>query len=352
MKTMDEVYDEMRTQIESLTGTALSSGGDMDIRLRAFAYQVFSLIVQQEYVKRQMFPQTAEGEHLDHHAQMRGLERGNAVKATGTLRFSVDEAVGSDLTIASGTACMTETGAEFVTTQGGTISAGSLYCDVQAEARLAGSAGNVPAGSICYMMLAPTGVAACSNPEAFHGGTDAEDDESLRQRILSAYRTLPNGANKAYYENAALACDGVEGVVVLPKNRGRGTVDVIISASDGLPSAELVQAVSDRLDADREICVDIDVLAPASLSVNVSAQVLAGDGYSFQDISNGVEQAIAAFFNGGLLGKDVLVAEISNIIYSVEGVKNYKLVSPGADVAVEAGELPVLGTLSITEMEA
>lgn len=94
------------------------------------------------------------------------------------------------------------------------------------------------------------------------------------------------------------------------------------------------------------------MLAPASLSVNVSAQVLAGDGYSFQDISNGVEQAIAAFFNGGLLGKDVLVAEISNIIYSVEGVKNYKLVSPGADVAVEAGELPVLGTLSITEMEA
>ncbi len=278
MRTLDEIYEELKSDVQSRTGLALNDGGDMAIRLRAFAYQIFSLSVQQEYVRRQMFPQTAEGEHLDYHAQMRGIERRGAVKAKGKIRFSIDEAVENDLAVAAGTSCMTEAGIEFVTTQSAAIGAGDLFCEAEAEAKEAGSAGNVPAGSICYMMLAPKGVAACTNPEGFYDGSDAEGDESLRERVVSTYRTLPNGANKAYYEKTARSCEGVAGVVVLPKNRGRGTVDVIISSGAGMPSDELVQAVADRLDADREICVDIDVYAPEPVSVDVTAQLLPGGG--------------------------------------------------------------------------
>ena len=351
-KTLDEIYEELKADVQSRTGLALNDGGDMAIRLRAFAYQVFSLTVQQEYVRRQMFPQTAEGEHLDYHAQMRGLERKSAVKARGKLRFSIDEAAGSDITISAGTSCMTAAGTEFVTTQDAVITAGKLYCEAGAEAKEAGSQGNVPAGSVCYMMLAPKGVAACTNPEAFSGGADAENDASLRERVISAYRTLPNGANKAYYEKTALSCDGVAKAVVLPKNRGRGTVDVIISSDGGVPSAQLVQAVADRLEADREICVDIDVSAPESISVDVSAQVLSAAGYTFGEVSERVKSAVRAYFSGRLLSEDLLAAAVANVIYSVEGVKNYKLASPAADVPADADELPVLGTLTITEMEA
>lgn len=352
MKTLDEIYEELKGDVQSRTGLALNDGGDMAIRLRAFAYQIFSLTVQQEYVRRQMFPQTAEGEHLDYHAQMRGLERKSAVRAKGKLRFSIDEAVGNDLAVAAGTSCMTAAGTEFVTTQDTVIAAGELFCETGAEAKEAGSQGNVPAGSVCYMMLAPKGVASCTNPAAFSGGADAEDDASLRERVISAYRTLPNGANRAYYEKTALSCDGVAGVVVLPKNRGRGTVDVIISSGSGMPSDELVQAVADRLDADREICVDIDVSAPESITVDVSVQVLPAAGYTFGDVSARVGAAVREYFSGGLLGEDLLAAAVANVIYSVEGVKNYKLVSPADDVPAGAGGLPVLGTLTVTEMEA
>jgi hypothetical protein len=34
----------------------------------------------------------------------------------------------------------------------------------------------------------------------------------------------------------------------------------------------------------------------------------------------------------------------------VDGVENYELVSPAADVALTARELPVLGTLSVEEL--
>ena len=33
----------------------------------------------------------------------------------------------------------------------------------------------------------PVGIRACTNPEAFSGGDDAESDEALRRRLLDSY---------------------------------------------------------------------------------------------------------------------------------------------------------------------
>ena len=45
----------------------------------ALAAQIYSLYIQADWVARQAFPQTAEGEYLDCHAQLRSLERKGAV---------------------------------------------------------------------------------------------------------------------------------------------------------------------------------------------------------------------------------------------------------------------------------
>ena len=65
-----------------------------------------------------------------------------------------------------------------------------------------------------------------------------------------------------------------------------------------------------------------------------------------------VEQAVASFFGGHLLGKPVLAAELITLAFQQEGVANVRLVSPAADVAAAVGTLPVLGSLSVTELEA
>lgn len=51
----------------------------------------------------------------------------------------------------------------------------------------------------------PIAIRACTNPDAFSGGDDAESDDSLRRRLLDTYHRLPNGANTAYYEQTALS---------------------------------------------------------------------------------------------------------------------------------------------------
>lgn len=350
MKTTDEIYTQMKTRLSERTGLALTDGGDMALRLYAAAAQISSLWTQADYVLRQSFPQTAEGVYLDYHAQVRGLDRASETKAMGTIRFYIASARSSDLTIDAGVSCMTAAGTGFVTTEAGVIAAGELCCEVADEAAEAGEGGNVPALSVICMALAPTSVYACSNPEAFSGGSSAESDDSLRKRVLASYKTLPNGANAAYYEAQALDTDGVAAVCVLPKNRGLGTVDVIVAAANGMPGEPLLSAVQEKLDARREICVDIAVEAPTSVDITAGVSVAAADGYAYEDVAAAVSAALTAWFTGERLGADVLLAELGSVIYAVEGVRNYRITAPAADVAVDPDELPVLDSLTVTEL--
>ena len=348
MKTVEEIYEDMKTAYAAQTGLAMNDGGDMALRFYAAASQIYCLWVQADYLSRQSFPQTAEGIYLDRHAEIRGIERGAASKAAGTLRFTINSALDKALDIPAGTACMTAAETEFITTDPGTIPAGSLYCDAAAQAAEAGKAGNVPAQSVVYMEHAPEGVAEVYNPQAFSGGEDAESDDGLRSRVLASYRKLPNGANAAYYEAKALSCDGVAAVSVLPKRRGVGTVDIIIADASGPAGSALISAVSEKLNAEREICVDIGVFAPNSVSVSVAAAVTAAPGYDSAEVIGRVYDAVTAYFNGERLGQNITRAKLGSIIYGVEGVENYTLSSPAADVTVAAYQLPVLGEAAIT----
>lgn len=349
MQTAESIYKEMKDLYGSLAGLTPVDGGDLELRLRAVAAQIYSLWGQAEFVLRQCFPQTATGEYLDHHGQLRGIARRQAAQAVGTLRFSLQEVSDNAVDIPVGTSCANGGGTRFVTTQAGEIPAGALFADVPAQAVEAGSQGNAPAGTVIYMVLAPTGVAACTNPAAFTDGSEVEEDDSLRGRILGSYQKLPNGANIAYYESQALNVDGVAAVSVLPKRRGVGTVDVVIASATGIPAQSLVDEVQEKLDSQREICVDITVLAPTAKTVDVAATVTVDPNLSAEDVLARVREVITDYFSGECLGQNVLRAKLGNLIYGVKGVTNYVLTVPAADVAVDTDALPVLGTLTITE---
>lgn len=349
MQTTDEIYEEMKALYGTLAGLTPTDGGDLELRLRAVADQVYSLWGQADFVLRQCFPQTATGGYLDYHGQLRGIERRQAAQAVGTIRFSLKETMDNDVEIAVGTSCVNGAGTRFETTEPGVIPAGELYVDVPAQALEGGSQGNAPAGTVIYMVLAPTGVASCTNPVAFTDGSDIEEDDSFRERLIASYQKLPNGANVAYYETQALNVDGVAAVSVLPRNRGVGTVDVVIASATGVPAQSLVDEVQEKLDSQREICVDIHVLAPTTQTVDVAASVTVDAKATAENVLAEVKKVLTEYFSGECLGRDVLRAKLGNLIYNVDGVTNYALTSPAADVTVNSDVLPVLGTLTITE---
>jgi len=351
MKKASEIYAEMCTSYADITGMTVKDGCDMAVRLYAAAAQLESLYVYNDWVKKQCFPQTAEGEYLDLHAEMRGLRRVEARPSMGTITFSAKSPVDAALEIPIGTVCMNAAGERFITLQSGRIQAGQRSAEIPARAVTAGEAGNVDAKTIVYMRQAPVGVASCVNEERFYDGRDREDDETLRKRILDNYKALPNGGNTAFYKQTAMSVEGVAAAVVIPKSRGVGTVDVIIAGESGMPSETLLSRVETLLSTRREICVDVQVSAPTAVTVDVTIELDIDEGYAYNAIAVQVNRAIAKLFDGGMLGRSVLIAEIGNIVYNIEGVKNYRITLPAADVEIDSDELPVLGTLSITPMD-
>lgn len=348
-KTIDEIYQDMRNEYTRATGIVLSDSGDMALRMQTFAAQLHSLWIQANWVRRQAFPQTANGEYLDYHARLRGLERGGATAAMGEIEFYLNEAAESPLSVPPGTVCLAQGGTEFVTLTPGSIPAGGLSCTVRAAAREAGSAGNVPAGSIVTMVRAPVGVFGCVNPMGFTGGEDSESDDTLRARVLKSYRRLPNGANAAFYEMQALSVTGVAKATVIPRANGIGTVGVYIASDSGMPSGELVAEVAETLGAQREICVDITVSAPEAVDVTVNLELEIESGHGFDDVAAAVRRALGAYFSGERLGENVLLARLGSIVFAVEGVRNYRFNLPASDIPISVSQLPVLSVPIITK---
>ena len=280
----------------------------------------------------------------------RGITRAAAEKAVGTLRFAAADKVTAACPIEKGTVCMTAEGVRFETTEDAAIAVGSQWADVPAQAVEAGAGGNVIAGTVTLLSAMPVGVVQCTNPAAFSGGCDAESDEALRGRVLASYQRLPNGANAAYYEQEAMRYPGVAAAKAVGRARGIGTVNVVIATHAGVPDAALLAAVEMDLQKKREIAVDVKVLAPTVETVAVTAALKAAPGYTFAEAKAGAQSALEALFTGELLGKSVTTARLLTLLCGVEGVENVHLTAPAADVAVGSTELPMLGTVTISEL--
>ena len=352
MRSVEEIYQEMLKALEARCGFRPEESCDLAVRLYAAAAQVQALDIQAEWVLDQSFPQTAQGEYLDHHATMRGLRRAQATKAVGVLRFSVKEAASADFSVPAETVCMTAEEQRFRTTEDAVLPMGALYVDVPAEAVESGRNGNVARGTITILTDCPVAITGCTNPAAFAGGSDAEDDENLRVRILDSYQRLPNGANAAWYEKTAMDHDGVAAAKAIGRARGIGTVDVYITTEAGIPGEELLAQVQEDLQEKREIAVDVQVRAPEMAEVAISAQVETAAGAAFESVQSRIEQAVTAFFGGHMLGKSVRVAELTSLIFQQEGVENVRLLSPAEDIAAAQGTLPVLSGVNVTKWEA
>ena len=347
MRTIESIYREMLDQYGRKTGMDLREGGDLSVRLYTMAAQVWSLYHQTEWLVRQCFPQTAQGQYLDLHAEMRGITRKTAARATGVVEFSTGQPVGEELAIPAGTVCMTAGLVRFETAEDCRMEPGQAAVQTAVRAVEPGTSGNADARTINRMAVAPAGVAACTNLAPCAGGTEQEDDESLRARVLDTFRRLPNGANAAYYEREALSFDQVAGAAVLPRPRGVGTVDVIVAGREGMPSSALLEQLTAHFQERREIAVDVQVKAPRERKITVTVQITPRAGWNGTQVCRQVEDRLRGYFTGERLGKSVLMAQLGDLIYNCDGVENYALQTPSVDVVLERDQLPVLNSLQV-----
>ncbi len=341
----------MTDKFTELAGFSPDAASDVGIRMKVLAAQIFSLTTELTGLKRDLFPTTAAGAALDLHAQTRGLARKEATRAAGVLRFLRQTPASTDVSIEQGTVCQTEGGGgQYETTQAGVLAAGALFVDIPARSVEAGEHTNAAAGRVCVFAAAPQGLHAVENPTPFEGGSPAEGDEALRQRLLTSYRTISNQTNAAFYYDRTMKYPSVYSASVLPRPRGIGTVDVVAAARGGVLSPEELSDIETELLAAKELCVDVTVRSPVLHPVAVAVEVNPLDEYGFATAKAAVEQRVTDYLLQQAIGQPLFLSPFSAALCGAQGVYNHRVTAPTADITVAPDELLTLGALTVTRM--
>lgn len=302
------------------------------------------------------FVQTSYGTYLDYLGQARGVTRLPATSATGNVKF-----VGQPgILVKAGTQVATQSSTNapaitFKTTEEGVINAEGEVV-VRAECAEPGTAGNVPAGVIVLMLDPVNGVTAVTNPEPFTGGTDTENDDAFRERILVAWRLPVTSGNKHHYKFWAKEVPGVGDAKVIPLWDGPGTVKVVIvDGNKRAASPELLDAVTAHIEDERPIGATVTVASAAEKQINIAANITLASGYAIAQVQELYQDTVTNFFKEiALVETYVSYAQLGKLLLETPGVGDYSgLLANGAANKVLLGEeeIPVLGAVTLEVME-
>lgn len=331
---------------------AAYTGDDSDfaVRANATAASIEGLYEYQNWIARQIFPDTADSDIFEtKHAGQRGLTRKAATFATGTVRFT--GTVGSAVPVA--TESKTNGGIAIVTTAAGVIGAGGTV-DIAAKAVLAGITGNLAATTALTLSAAPAGVQSQATIVTMTGGLDIESDAELLARLLFDIRMPSAGGAKHDYYKWALSVAGVSHAYVFTQRREVNSVDVVIETAGGLPSAQLIADVQAYIDQDdvRPVGADVLVMAPTLLTVAITAQLVLV-GITLVDATARINYDLQNYFAALHVGDLVARSKLISLMMEVTGVTDVVLTLPAANVIPLAdathSERATLGTVILTQ---
>lgn len=331
-KSTDEIHTQM---LDSMPGDIDKSQGQHPYNYTRPTAMIASELCQQtlpEIIKL-IFPMYAYGEWLDYHAQMRGISRRPATASSGTLQLTVTKntniPAGSQFSTASVDG---QPSVVFETTQG-KFNLPEGTTEVPVKCTQTGTAGNVIAGTVIFKLSQLSGVTAVTNQEAITGGTEEEDDDSLRARIVSLdqSQSVSYVGSVADYKRWSLEVPGVGGVTVIPAQDDSGLVTLVITDSNGDPAnEEICQNVYDYImsPADPELRltapnVKLSVIPPTLTELSISATVEVGTGSSLEAIKTAFIEAVQAYLDTARPDEEVRYTQIGKILAGISGVYDY-----------------------------
>lgn len=339
---MKENYTQQR-------GEDFDDAGDIAIRLKVLAGEIYNMQTTVEWLKRQLFPSTATGEFLDRFAAQRGLARNPAVKARGQLKFSVNEQKTTAVTIPRGTVVSTdsELPVRLYTTEDSEIPPNTYSVSVSAEAEQAGYRGNVNARTAVVPVSVPSEVDSVTNDSAFTGGSDVESDTTLRARIQNSYVNCPNGMNASFYIQLVKQVDGITKAGVMSKPRGAGTINIYIADTDGnATDAQLYEAQS-LVNDQRELNVDAVVARAVSLSCDLSVVVTKKAGYSSAEVIAKCADAFEDYLSTIPIGGRLYLSVLGKYLLETGCIKNYEFDPSMSDMSVPNSKFFVAGDVNV-----
>jgi uncharacterized phage protein gp47/JayE len=223
---------------------------------------------------------------------------------------------------------------------------------LQAQSRVPGSDSNVAAGTITVVSEGPGGITNVYNPAPFTGGSDREDTESFRNRILE-YVRAPQTGSPADLKVWAEEVDGVESATVFENdNLGtptNGHATVRISGPAGaIPDATIQANVLAVLDARGIANIVYHVGTFTPVATNVTVDVTTDATYTLGDVTPGAQQAIINYINSLSVGGTLYLSGIVDAVFGLPGVADVVVTTPATNQTTTATQKRTPGTITIT----
>ena len=351
--TYNKILAGMKDEFFKLTGISPDNAGDLGVRLKVLAGELYSLSCYGDFILKQAFPQTATNEYLDMQSNQRGIFRKTSSKASGILTFSLKEAIENDVEVPLGTICSSSENPRlsFATTQKGLIKAGSLTADAVAESIGDGEEYNVKSGEISVMVTPPASVFSVINNEKFAGGCDSETDEALRDRLMESVINFPNGFNTQSYAERIETLDYVLDASVInawDNETGTCLIAYVRTKSGRLTSSNISEIESlfmESIIAGYEISVE----EATNVDINFRVNVFADKGQDEDEIKRQVEKIVKKFFDKRNIGESVSLIKLSRELSTVDGIKNFDFdnydnrlfITTGMDAYIKLASLEV-----------
>jgi uncharacterized phage protein gp47/JayE len=342
--TLPQLIERNITDMESrLPGTdARLRRSNLNVLARMMAGSVHGLYGALDYLSRQVFPDTADAEHLDRWASIWGITRKVAVAASGPVTLT---GVAGSI-VPAATVLARSDGAEFTVDADTTLVGGST--DANVTALLAGAAGNTAAASALSFVTPVAGVSTTATvaAAAIVNGSDTETDASLRERLVARIQDVPQGGADFDYINWAKEVSGVTRAWVYPQELGAGTVTVRFVRDDDaspIPDAAEVAAVQAYIDARRPVTAVVAVVAPTAVPLNFTIALTPNTAAVKATVEAELRDLIR---REAVPGGTLLLSHIREAISLAAGETNYTMTAPSADVVLTLGQITTFGAIT------
>jgi uncharacterized phage protein gp47/JayE len=295
-----------------------------------------------------IFVNKSSGEYVDKTANQYGITLKSGTYAEAGMTF----AGVSGTVINAGKIFTTADGYRYILNSAVKIgTAGTGTGNATAEST--GTAYNTPEGTIIYQQTAQSGITSVTNSSAATGGTDDENYSEEFER-LDEYRKAPAASgNIENYKQWATSVDGVGYAKVIPQGYGAGTVQVILSSSDGgTVNDTIVSNCKAYIEEERPIGATVHVESATELSITVAASIETDGTMTADEIQEEFSESLESYLkeNAFTLGT-LLYNRVAYLLMDCKGVKNYSALTVNggtADIDIGTAYIAVLGGVTIS----
>lgn len=315
---------------------------DAEVYARVQAAAVHTLYGYIDYLARNMLPDLCDEDWLYRHAKLKRCSRKEATTATGFVRWNH---ISGAVELPAGTQIQRDDQQTFTTTETATASGGVMWAPVTSD--LAGALGNTDDGIAIRLTAPVSGIPSTGYADTISGGTDIEELEAWRGRVMERWYWTPQGGADSDYIIWAKEIPGITRAWAFRHYNGTGTVGVMVATNDPehpAPDADLVKKAHAHI-------LPLAPVAGAGLSVFAAAEKAIPITIALAKDTLEIRAAVEAEINSLMLrdgapsGK-IYVSRISEAVSLATGEVAHQLRAPLRDIVLGKTELPIKGEIT------